>query len=300
MENFFQQVALELMAKLGQVRQQITNHKPTTGSVTEEILRSFLKTYLPKQVSVEQGFIRNKNGQTSKQCDIIIYDSALYAPFYRINDLVVVPEESVIAIIEVKTTMNAARFQDTLDYFKALKTVAFKHSYLFIFQAESVERIGRFFDAYKEKNGPYTYDHDTFQFLPDEITGIEDSYHLKKDYVDDGGDKIGYSTFYYADQEGTAINALQQFYLSVYGKVESCLSESHQVKITGNRQGILILSSKVILQFHCLICDNYYFVLPSERNFRNVTRVIIIISPTIDSATREVNYFFDYPLIIRL
>ena len=57
-------------------------------------------------VSVEQGFILSQNGKMSKQCDILIYDSHYFAPIYRINDIVVVPSDSVIAIIEVKTTIT--------------------------------------------------------------------------------------------------------------------------------------------------------------------------------------------------
>jgi hypothetical protein len=59
---------------------------------------------------VEQGFIIDSAGGLSKQCDILIYDSHRYAPFYRVEGVVVVPAEAVIAIIEVKTSINRADF----------------------------------------------------------------------------------------------------------------------------------------------------------------------------------------------
>jgi len=218
--DYFEFISKELLLKLGQVKEFIKAHNPTIGVVTEEILRSFLKEHLPKYVSVAQGFIRNASGETSRQCDIIIYDAIHYAPFYRINDIVIVPEESVIAFVEVKTTINSSIFQDALDYFKVQKQIFYKPAYLFIYNSDEVSSISRFFDAYKLKNGPHTYDHDTYQYLPNEITGINSSYHLKQDYVIGDRDTLGYSTYYYQNEEGTAINALQHFYLSIYEKVE--------------------------------------------------------------------------------
>lgn len=93
-----------------------------------------------------------------------------------------------------------------------------------------MSKIESYFASYKMKHGPYTYDHDTFQLLPDEITGINSSYHLKQAYVDMGRDTYGYWSFIYNNESGTEINALQHFYLSIYQTVESYLEESNQLK----------------------------------------------------------------------
>ena len=98
MVDYFQLVSDELLIRLNQVKKFIKKHNPTIGILTEEILRTFLKNNLPKSISVEQGFILSQNGEMSKQCDILIYDSHYFAPFYRINDIVVVPADSVIAV----------------------------------------------------------------------------------------------------------------------------------------------------------------------------------------------------------
>jgi len=236
MEDYFEFISRELLLKLSQVKEFIKKHNPTIGIVTEEILRSFLKEHLPKFISVEQGFIRNNDGNTSKQCDIIIYDSSLYAPFYRINDIVIVPAESVIAVIEVKTSITSGIFHDTLDYFKEIKNICFRPTYLFIYNAETIESIASYFSSYKQKHGEYTFDHDTFQMLPDEITGINSSYHLKQDYVIGDNDTKGYSSYFFINEKGTEISALQNFYLSIYNKVENYLAETHLIKYQLTRQ----------------------------------------------------------------
>ena len=59
MVEYFRFVSEELVLQLNQVKTFIKRHNPTIGILTEEILRTFLKTYLPKGINVEQGFILN-------------------------------------------------------------------------------------------------------------------------------------------------------------------------------------------------------------------------------------------------
>lgn len=236
MENNFDIISRSLLLQLSQIKQFITNHNPTIGIVTEEILRSFLKQHLPRYVSVEQGFVRNKDGQTSKQCDILIYDSTLYSPFYRINDIVIVPEESIIAVVEVKTTITKEIFHAALDSFKEQKKKFNHPTYFFIYNSASLIKIEDYFSSYKKIHGEYTYDHDTFQYLPEEITGINSSYHLKQDYVDTGADTHGYSSYFFDNNEGTEINALQHFYLSIYQRVENYIERTTLVKYPASRK----------------------------------------------------------------
>lgn len=220
MVNYFKLVSDELLTKLNQTRQFIKKHNPTIGILTEEILRSFLKTYLPKSVSVEQGFILSENGEMSKQCDILIYDSNFYAPFYRINDIVVVPSDSVIAVIEVKTTLTKPIFHSVINYFENISMITGAKKYLFVYNSCDITKLSGYFQSFKHKGEYQQFDHDTFQLLPDEITGINNSYHLKKDYVVIDRDMMGYSSYFFEDEKGTEISALQNFYISVYSLIE--------------------------------------------------------------------------------
>lgn len=226
MSNYFNLVSAELIGKLAQIRSYITKHNPTIGILTEEILRSFLSNHLPKAISVEQGFIINKEGAISRQCDILIYDSHNYSPFYRVNDIVVVPVESVLAVIEVKTTINRSIFHKTIDYFRALADIGQFRTYLFIFNSSPIHKIGDHFHSYRHPGGYQSFDHDTFQFLPDSITGLNSSFYLTKSAVVFDRDMIGYLSWFYKDEEGTDINALQQFYLSIYDLVETYICKS--------------------------------------------------------------------------
>lgn len=224
-------MAGQLLNKLAQVKVFIKKHNPTIGLLTEEIIRDFLKEHLPKSVSVEQGFIINSEGEVSKQCDILIYDSLSYSPLYRIKDVVIIPSESVIAVIEVKTTINKKIFHDTIKYFREISRITSATTYLFIYNSQDVETIDGYFHSYKHEGDYQKFDHDTFYYLPDQITGLSSSYHLKKDFLPySGSDYFGYSSWVYEGIEGTEINALQNFYESVSKLVYSCISNSEKSK----------------------------------------------------------------------
>jgi hypothetical protein len=228
MSNYFKFVSQELLIKLAQIKSYVTKHNPTIGVLTEEIVREFLKNHLPDLVNVEQGFILNESGELSKQCDILIYDSQSYAPLYRVNDIVVVPAQSVIAVIEVKTTITKDIFHGVIKYFKSFDYLPNSRSYLFIFNSNSIDKIGSYLHSYKHDGDDQLFDHDTFQYLPDEITGINESFHLSKDYVVFKKDMIGYSSWFYEDNEGTEINALQHFFSSVNKQVASYIEENYR------------------------------------------------------------------------
>ncbi|WP_462384116.1 DUF6602 domain-containing protein [Pseudomonas sp. Marseille-QA0892] len=228
MSNYFEFVSQELLIKLAQVKSYITKHNPTIGVLTEEIVRGFLKDHLPTLASVEQGFIINSKGELSKQCDILIYDSLSYSPLYRVNDIVVIPAESVLAVIEVKTTINKAIFHKVIDYFRSFDYLPNAKTYLFIFNSNSIEKIGDYFHSYQHDGNYQLFDHDTFQYLPDEITGINESYHLRKDSVITDRDMIGYSSWFYEDSKGTEINALQHFYTSVRIKIDEYIESNYK------------------------------------------------------------------------
>lgn len=229
MSHYFDHVSQELHSKIAQAKVYITRHNPTTGALAEAVLRQFLKEHLPGAISVEQGFIVDTAGGLSKQCDILIYDSQWYAPFYRAGGVVVVPVEAVIAIIEVKTSINRASFHDVIRYFKSFENLALKaKTYLFMFNAPTLETVSRHFHTYKHPGDYQEFDHDTFYFLPDEITGLDHSYHLQKGSVIHDRDAIGYLSYFYQDYEGTEINALERFFLSVYAAVEQHLTTQHQ------------------------------------------------------------------------
>lgn len=236
------------MNELSQVKVFIKKHNTTIGLLTEEVLRRFLATFLPKGVSVEQGFVVDANGELSRQIDILIYDSHRFAPYYRINDVVVIPSSAVIAVVEVKTTVKSqTAFHEIIRYFYSISGQLHYNTtkHLFIYNSASVTELERFFHSFKHP-GPYQkFDHDTFQSLPDVITGINLSYHLKKDYVTFEGDKMGYTSYNYLDSTDKDISSLEMFYTGIFNAVTSYLDGNIQLISDTESYNHIIIDKKL-------------------------------------------------------
>lgn len=220
--EFFRLKTEELLNNILQVKTFIKKHNPTIGVLTEEILRRFLVTYLPKCVGVEQGFVIDEKGNLSRQIDIIIYDNQLYSPMYRVNDIIVVPSKSVLDIIEVKTTVNSkTAFHEIIKYFDSVSQILDYRTekHLFIYNAATTAKLDEYFHNYKHPGTYQKFDHDTFQNLPDTITGIKSSYHLRKNIVPFERDAFGYMSFNYIDNTNTDISSLELFFKNIHNKI---------------------------------------------------------------------------------
>jgi hypothetical protein len=114
----------------------LSHHSYTEGYHCETLLRHFLRQVLPHQYSVDTGFIRFNPARHEKsfvvaspQLDIIVHDSTLYSPIYRLDDLVVVIPEAVRAVIEVKKTADDKALDEGLSNIAMVKSYALNHNF---------------------------------------------------------------------------------------------------------------------------------------------------------------------------
>lgn len=138
-QHFFHQEALSMLDAYKNfevlIPSSVTNgadHRGEDGRFVENLIRSFLVKYLPKELEVFTGFIvrpavkvgksdksrRHETDAHSSQLDIIVYNSAMYPIFLRSNDTVIVPPEGVICIISVKKTLNDIDIKNELEALK--------------------------------------------------------------------------------------------------------------------------------------------------------------------------------------
>ncbi|MGO7401994.1 hypothetical protein ELI49_30950 (plasmid) [Rhizobium ruizarguesonis] len=97
----------------------LVSHRLTVGTYREELLRELLQRHIPQRFRAATGFILG----IEQQLDIIIYDAIDHAPIFQTGNLVVVPPESVRAIIEVKSSLTPAFLRDALDHLDGLQHV---------------------------------------------------------------------------------------------------------------------------------------------------------------------------------
>lgn len=97
-------LALEFDARRNRVRHFI-KHNLTSGTANEAILRDFLTSISAHTWGITDGFICNPiRGTSSKQCDILVHDRR-HPLVYAESGVTVVWPESVLMLIEVKTSM---------------------------------------------------------------------------------------------------------------------------------------------------------------------------------------------------
>jgi hypothetical protein len=95
-------IAREFNATKNRIRYLIgSKHWGEDGRYKEVILMNFLERFLPNNIGVGTGFIKD-NENISKQIDIIIYNSSLPL-YFKENDFVIVQPKSVLGMIEVKS-----------------------------------------------------------------------------------------------------------------------------------------------------------------------------------------------------
>ena len=133
----------EFQAQLRRIA-AFTKHPGSIGTSHEGILRRFLHRYVPQRLAVSEGFIVDRQGNASPQCDIIIWSHLDFSPYYRDGDFVIVPTDSVSAVIEIKTGLTKkpliAAFEN-LDQIHKLRDDIF--TCIFAFESSQLETILR-------------------------------------------------------------------------------------------------------------------------------------------------------------
>ena len=120
-DTLFKHISETMKKESDQIREQY-DHKSSSGHNREEIVRNFLRRYLPERFGISTGTVISAKGDRSNQCDIIIFDKqnsvSLY-PAEHPNKLW--PVESVYAVIEVKASLNKKELNKSINDCKKLK-----------------------------------------------------------------------------------------------------------------------------------------------------------------------------------
>lgn len=91
---------------LGFESAKVKRHPGSRGSSREEALRSFLESQLPDRFRVTTGEAVDSREKRTGQLDIVIYDKNRTVPLLQEDPGDVLPAESLLAVIEVKSTLT--------------------------------------------------------------------------------------------------------------------------------------------------------------------------------------------------
>ncbi|GAA1846769.1 hypothetical protein GCM10009772_25080 [Pseudonocardia alni subsp. carboxydivorans] len=119
-----QQTASEMRASLAKTRAALT-HNLSTGEALEESFRKFLRRHLPASIGVTKGQIIDSKGGKSRQIDAIVYDASRTPILFSSEEdgQQVVPNEGVLAVFEIKATINRSDMQSVVDHMQSVKSL---------------------------------------------------------------------------------------------------------------------------------------------------------------------------------
>lgn len=113
--NYRKSISQELISTKDRVRDFIDNrHWGEDGRYKEIILAEKIKQLSPEAVSIGTGFVMCENNETTSQLDIIIYRNDVPL-FFKKESFVIVPKESVLGIVEVKTKLNSSNVRGAIE-----------------------------------------------------------------------------------------------------------------------------------------------------------------------------------------
>ena len=95
----------------------------TVGDAMEQPVRTQLEQILPRGIAVGQGFVIDSEGGTSQQTDVILYEKDI-CPAFSVNgtpETTYYPCEGVIAVGEVKSTIDRGTLRDSFEKIASVK-----------------------------------------------------------------------------------------------------------------------------------------------------------------------------------
>lgn len=225
-EDYCRAEACRLVSSVDEARRYLNIHKPSLGAYGEFLLLNIINDGLPSEFFACQGFIARSDGAISKQMDLIICrrkDSIVKS----FGNTKIIRDESVIAVVEIKSSITQKTFNTTLDAFRDLHRIGITNTYLFVYGKLTKNRIQKWLYSYKSQRrdenmvtDEYLYDWSDKECLPNAIVTLE-SNNLYAFSIDsyDNGDWFGYLSLHIADRNMDRISSLQEFLHIVLGNI---------------------------------------------------------------------------------
>lgn len=219
-----------------------TTHPHSIGEGREKSAIDKLRDILPDGVDIGSGFVIDSFGNTSSQCDIIIYEKNLCLKFnnddekYRYYNC-----ESVIAVGEVKSDLGTREFIDSMKKFKKIKNLK--------------RRIeGTKFRGYLSANDLIGTESETIDQLNNEFDQIFtflicNSLNIKIETIISEIDKLGYQRYEYFNciisVDGKYIGYAKQVKSQLHNKISAI--ESDFVTFCNNDYAFGMLLDMILL-----------------------------------------------------
>lgn len=97
--------------------QLFSKHPPTLGIYREQVLKSYIRQFIPSSLSISSGFVFNNEkalnneiyASQTKQIDCMVFDENNFVPYLKTQDFVIIEPNALYAGIEVKSTLTLCK-----------------------------------------------------------------------------------------------------------------------------------------------------------------------------------------------
>lgn len=169
-DRFIRNSILDFIRDFSEAREIFTDEKKHNnlsnpgeyGSYREELCKDFLKLFLPPHLAIGDGAVINANGETSAQCDIIIYDQNV-APFLTKKRFF--PIECVLGVGEIKSDLSNGVLKEALGKLSKIKKMAElgersqAYPYTFLIAKKFTFPFNKIEEYYVEEGSAQTHKH---------------------------------------------------------------------------------------------------------------------------------------------
>jgi hypothetical protein len=113
MKQYYWNVQKKILVQRDIIRSLLKDPK-VIGDYYEAIIMEAVRESISEYFAARRGVILSDNGQSSRECDIIVYSAAEYGPLFLSGDIVVINPEAVRCVIQVKGTLNHENLQEAV------------------------------------------------------------------------------------------------------------------------------------------------------------------------------------------
>jgi hypothetical protein len=113
MQQYYWNVQKKILVQRDIIRSLLKDPK-VIGDYYEAIIMEAVRESISQYFSARRGVILAADGQSSRECDIIVYSAAEYGPLFLSGDIVVINPEAVRCVIQVKGTLNRENLNEAI------------------------------------------------------------------------------------------------------------------------------------------------------------------------------------------
>ncbi|MFJ3391329.1 DUF6602 domain-containing protein [Leifsonia aquatica] len=102
---------------------QLISHNGEKGRANEMSVAGFFERVLPEGVGIGTGMVIDHKGNQSKQSDLVIFEKSGHPRLFSQTDTLIHPVDTVLMVIEVKTTLNSDEVAEIGSKARALRAL---------------------------------------------------------------------------------------------------------------------------------------------------------------------------------